>query len=70
MKTTRILAVALCLELLTGCMTTTTTRPLDGGGTETVTSKGLSDRAAGLGLRVGDRLLDRYLGPDLERGSK
>lgn len=56
--------------LLTGCTVTTTTRPLPDGGTETTVNKGLSDRAAGIGLRVGDRLLDRYLGPDLERGSK
>jgi hypothetical protein len=58
----------LCMAL-SGCATTVTTRPLEGGGTVTTTEKGLTDRAAGISVRLGDRLLDRYLGADVETKS-
>jgi hypothetical protein len=56
--------------MLCACQVTTVTRELPDGSKETVVTKGLSDRAASTGLLIGDRLLDRYLGPDGERGSK
>jgi hypothetical protein len=55
--------------LLTGCATTETTRTLPDGSVERRTERGLTDRAAGIGIRVGDRVLDRYLGPDGEKES-
>lgn len=51
---------------LSSCQTVTTTRVREDGAKEVIVTKGLSDRAATTGLLIGDRLLDRYLGADVE----
>lgn len=56
------------IPLLSACQVTTVTRVREDGSKETVVTKGLSDRAATTGLLIGDRVLDRYLGPDVEKG--
>jgi predicted anti-sigma-YlaC factor YlaD len=74
MKAVFYLLLALILAVLVflqaGCVQSTVTRPLPGGGAETTVTKGLSDRAAGVGVAVGGRLLDAYLPPRVERGGK
>ena len=62
-----LLLIALSLS---SCVQSTVTRVREDGAKEVITSRGLTDRAAGIGLRVGDRVLDRWLGPDVEGGGK
>ena len=68
MKTTIIyLLLALALS---SCVQSTVTRVREDGAKEVIVTKGLSDPARDITVRIGDRLLDRYLGPDVEGGGK
>lgn len=64
-----LLYLLLCMAL-SGCVQSTVTRVRDDGAKEVIVTKGLSDRAASTGLLIGDRLLDRWLGADVEGGGK
>jgi hypothetical protein len=66
----RTILFALLSLLLSGCTTSTVTRVREDGAKEVIVTKGLSDRAAGISLIVGDRLLDAYLPPRIDRASK
>jgi hypothetical protein len=71
MKHTILLSLILAALGLTGCVQSTVTRVREDGAKEVIVTKGLSDPARDVTVRLGDRLLDRYLGPDVEtRSSK